>query len=87
MKLVSNEGYNQRHYTKNIHCKGFKLTKKSLWRSKPNCQAIAANRHASAANFANQPRHGFAMCTARLRCICSSCSTTLKFTEKKLGGC
>ncbi|KAI3744354.1 hypothetical protein L1987_57433 [Smallanthus sonchifolius] len=41
-----------------IHCKGFKLTKQSLERSKPNCQAIAANRHASATRFANQPGMG-----------------------------
>ncbi|KAI3814923.1 hypothetical protein L1987_14572 [Smallanthus sonchifolius] len=38
--------------------KGFKLTKQSLWRSKPIWQAIAANRNASAARFANQPGMG-----------------------------
>ncbi|KAK9060514.1 hypothetical protein SSX86_021218 [Deinandra increscens subsp. villosa] len=38
--------------------KGFKLTKQSLWRSKPFWQAIAGNRNASAARFANQPGMG-----------------------------
>ncbi|KAM0007603.1 putative 5'-nucleotidase [Helianthus debilis subsp. tardiflorus] len=39
--------------------KGFKLTKQSLWRSKPIWQAIAANRNPSAARFmANQPAMG-----------------------------
>ncbi|KAD2394011.1 hypothetical protein E3N88_40988 [Mikania micrantha] len=38
--------------------KGFKLTKQSLWRSKPIWQAIAANRNPSAARFANQPGMG-----------------------------
>ncbi|KAI3524979.1 hypothetical protein L1887_03650 [Cichorium endivia] len=39
--------------------KGFKLTKQSLWRSKPLWQAIAANRNPSAARFmSNQPGMG-----------------------------
>ncbi|KAL8242712.1 hypothetical protein R6Q59_013014 [Mikania micrantha] len=38
--------------------KGFKLTKQSLWRSKPIWQAIAANKNPSAARFANQPGMG-----------------------------
>ncbi|KAL4589257.1 hypothetical protein LXL04_002163 [Taraxacum kok-saghyz] len=39
--------------------KGFKLTKQSLWRSKPIWQAIAANRNPSAARFmSNQPGMG-----------------------------
>lgn len=39
--------------------KGFKLTKQSLWRSKPIWQAIAANRNPSASRFmANQPGMG-----------------------------
>ncbi|KAI3775118.1 hypothetical protein L1987_49686 [Smallanthus sonchifolius] len=39
--------------------KGFKLTKQSLWRSKPIWQAIPANRNPSAARFmANQPGMG-----------------------------
>ncbi|KAL8189358.1 hypothetical protein R6Q57_028924 [Mikania cordata] len=39
--------------------KGFKLTKQSLWRSKPIWQAIAANRNPLAARFmANQPSMG-----------------------------
>ncbi|XP_024980510.1 uncharacterized protein LOC112517342 [Cynara cardunculus var. scolymus] len=39
--------------------KGFKLTKQSLWRSKPIWQAIAANRNPAASRFmANQPGMG-----------------------------
>ncbi|PWA32456.1 survival protein SurE-like phosphatase/nucleotidase [Artemisia annua] len=44
--------------------KGFKLTKQSLWRSKPIWQAIAANRMPPAARFANQ--HGMGLQLAQL---------------------
>ncbi|KVH92944.1 hypothetical protein Ccrd_005019 [Cynara cardunculus var. scolymus] len=60
--------------------KGFKLTKQSLWRSKPIWQAIAANRNPAASRFmANQPGMGLQL--AQLGRDASAAKKSLEVVE------
>ncbi|XP_013695505.2 5'-nucleotidase SurE-like [Brassica napus] len=62
--------------------KGFKVTKQSMWRQTPSCQAVSANRHPGAGNFmSNQQSLGAQL--AQLGRDASAAGAARRFTTQK----
>ncbi|KAI3827620.1 hypothetical protein L1987_01700 [Smallanthus sonchifolius] len=67
--------------------RGIPVDQTEFMETQTNLASNCSQQECFSCTLCQSTRHGFALFTSRSRCICSSCSTALKFTEEKLGGC